>query len=204
MTSADNGIIHDPDSRDHFEVMGLPRKLRVDIDALTKRYYELSRRYHPDFMQDAAPKERIASMTRTAAVNSAQKTLSDPFARGRWWLETKGEELGRNNNRVPTTLMMLVLEIQELLDTARTQGDDETLARVSTRRENVQREFDSRATLLDENFTAWDESDGEGSPNLLTDLKAILSDASYLRTLMRDIDGTVDQITTGTPREALH
>jgi molecular chaperone HscB len=199
MTS--ESLIHDPDSRDHFEVMGLPRRLQVDIDALTKRYYELSRQYHPDFMQDAPPKERIASMTRTAAVNAAQKTLSDPFARGRWWLETRGEELGRNNNRVPNSLMMLVLEIQELLDNARVKGDEATLAQVNTRRDDVQREFDNRAVLLDENFTAWDESDGESSPDLLTSLKAILSEASYLRTLIRDMDGTLEQITTGTPRE---
>ena len=44
---------------DHFEVFGLPRRLRIDGAELQRKFYELSRRYHPDFHQ-AAPAERQA------------------------------------------------------------------------------------------------------------------------------------------------
>ena len=35
----------------YFEVFGLPRKLGVDTAALQKQFYELSRKWHPDFQQ---------------------------------------------------------------------------------------------------------------------------------------------------------
>ena len=39
---------------DFFEVFGLERRLAIDAAALQRRFYELSRRWHPDFHQARA------------------------------------------------------------------------------------------------------------------------------------------------------
>ena len=40
---------------DFFQVFGLQRRLAVDTAALQRRFYELSRQWHPDFHQARPP-----------------------------------------------------------------------------------------------------------------------------------------------------
>ena len=44
----------------HFEIFGLPRRLRIDTAELQRRFYDLSRQHHPDF-HHGAPAERQAA-----------------------------------------------------------------------------------------------------------------------------------------------
>src|SRR2546422_9343070 len=66
---------------DHFEVFGLPRRLAVDTAELQRKFYELSRRYHPDFHQAAPPEEQGRALEASAGLNAAYRTLRDPIAR---------------------------------------------------------------------------------------------------------------------------
>ena len=52
-------------------------------------------------------------------MNRAYRTLRDVVQRGQYWLELQGEQLGRDNNRVPPALAALVFEVQEKLAEAR-------------------------------------------------------------------------------------
>src|SRR5215210_5825290 len=108
-----------PPQVDYFTVFGLPRNPVVDEAALTLRYYDLSRRLHPDLYQIGTAEEKEASLQNTALLNRAYRTLRDVIQRGQYWLELQGEELGRDNNRVPPALAALVFEVQEQLAEAR-------------------------------------------------------------------------------------
>src|SRR5213083_2291080 len=66
---------------DHFEVFGLPRRLAIDTAELQRRFYELSRRYHPDFHQAAPPEEQARMLEASARLNAAYRALRDPIAR---------------------------------------------------------------------------------------------------------------------------
>ena len=86
---------------DCFAALGLPRKLTIDLDALERRYHELSRKIHPDRFASSEPKVRDASVRATATLTRSYRTLRDPVARGLYWLELNGEKLAENNKRVP-------------------------------------------------------------------------------------------------------
>ena len=86
---------------DCFAALGLPRKLTIDLDALERRYHELSRKIHPDRFASSKPKVRDASVRATATLTRSYRTLRDPVARGLYWLELNGEKLAENNKRVP-------------------------------------------------------------------------------------------------------
>src|SRR5437867_2840352 len=96
-----------PPDADYFQLLGLPRRLVVDDEALQRRYYELSRHLHPDRYQTCPQEARSASLRSTAAVNQAYRTLRDPVDRGTYWLALRGEHLGTDNNRVPAELATL-------------------------------------------------------------------------------------------------
>src|SRR3989304_855510 len=43
---------------DYFDVFGLPRKLGLDLEELQRRFYDWSRKFHPDLFQRATPEEQ--------------------------------------------------------------------------------------------------------------------------------------------------
>jgi molecular chaperone HscB len=184
-------ILAIPDDADYFQVLGVPRRLLIDADALQQRYYELHRQLHPDRFQTGPQEARVASLRNTAAVNRAYSTLRDPIERGIYWLSVQGESLGANNNRVPPELAEIVFETQEQLEELRAaRGTDAEAARraamAATRRALAER----RAALLDDlrdNYGRWD-AQADDATTLQHELKEILSRLAYLGTLLRDVD----------------
>jgi len=179
-----------PPQVDYFTVVGLPRNPVVDEAALTLRYYDLSRRLHPDLYHTGTAEEKEASLQNTALLNRAYRTLRDVVQRGQYWLELQGEQLGRDNNRVPSALAALVFEVQEKLAEARdnrAEGNgDAAGAELATIRAEVHAQVERLRTTLANNLTQW--GDEKGTPALLQQLKTCLSEIAYLRTLLRDVD----------------
>lgn len=175
---------------DYFRVLGIPRTPVVDERALTQRYYELSRRLHPDLYQTGAAQEQEASLKNTALLTRAYRTLRDPVLRGQYWLELHGEQLGKENTQVPPKLAELVFEVQErLAETreARAAGKGaEGQAEIEQIRSEVEEQLSRLRSDLDANFAQWE--DCSARPTLLPALKRILSEIAYLRTLLRDVE----------------
>lgn len=185
-----NAIQPFPEHADYFEVLGLPRSPVVDTTLLQRRYYELHRRLHPDLFQTGAPEARQASLRNTAAVNQAFRTLRDPEDRGLYWLTLQGEALGSNNNRVPADLAALVFEVQEKLEDMR-GGDPSGRDELVQIRTDLQQQRESLLSRLDDNFARWGGQNGDAE--LTRELKEILSQLAYLNTLIRDVDGVLEQ-----------
>jgi len=179
---------------DGFAALGLPRRLTIDLDALERRYHELSRKIHPDRFASKGPKVRDASMRATATLTRSYRTLRDPVARGLYWLELNGEKLAENNKRVPPELAELVFEVQEQLAEMQLSPDpEEALERateIAARRIELQFKMDEALAELDQNFAKWDQPTDHKS--LTAELKTILSNVAYLRTLIRDVDRALE------------
>ncbi len=182
-----------PPDVDYFTVFGLAREPLLDERALAKTYYELSRQLHPDLHQTGTAEEQEASLQNTALVNRAYRTLRDPVQRGRYWLELNGEQLGKENNKIPPALALLVFEVQEKLAAVReaqSAGTADALASLKSELDQVRAGLDDRTRDLQHrlaaNFSKWAQADG--AAELLGELKRVLSDMAYLRTLTRDME----------------
>ncbi|MGA7869712.1 MAG: Fe-S protein assembly co-chaperone HscB [Candidatus Binatus sp.] len=179
---------------DCFAALGIPRKLTLDLDALERRYHELSRMIHPDRFASKGVALRDASLRATAALTRSYRTLRDPVARGLYWLELNGEKLAENNQRVPPEVAELVFEVQEQLAEMQLSSDPEAAhelaTQVAARRVQLQFTMDEAVAELDRNFAKWDQRADE---KMLTfELKTILSNIAYLRTLIRDVDRALE------------
>ena len=185
-----------PADVDYFTLFGLAREPLLDEQALAKTYYDLSRQLHPDLHQTGTAEEQEASLQNTALVNRAYRTLRDPVRRGRYWLELNGEQLGKENNKVPPALALLVFEVQEKLAAIRearpaeTDATQDAPAGLKAELTRVRDDLDDRTRDLQHrlaaNFSKWAQADG--AAELLGELKRLLSDMAYLRTLTRDVD----------------
>lgn len=182
-----------PPDIDYFTVFGLARDPMLDEQALANTYYDLSRQLHPDLHQTGTAEEQEASLQNTAVMNRAYRTLRDPVQRGQYWLELNGEQLGKENNKVPPDLALLVFEVQEQLAAVReasTTGPSDALTGRKAELTQVRDDLDERMRGLQQklaaNFSKWGQTNGLSE--LLGELKRVLSDMAYLRTLTRDVE----------------
>src|SRR5881397_695353 len=111
---------------DHFEVFGLPRRLAVDTAELQRKFYELSRRYHPDFHQTAPPEEQVRALEASAGLNAAYRALRDPISRIEYLVRLEeGRETKEGATvkpKAPPELLEEMFEIQEALQEAKSAG----------------------------------------------------------------------------------
>ena len=182
-----------PPDIDYFTVFGLARDPMLDEQALANTYYALSRQLHPDLHQTGTTEEQEASLQNTAVVNRAYRALRDPVQRGRYWLELNGEQLGKENNKIPPALALFVFEVQEKLAAVReaqSAGTSGALTGLKAELDQVRDDLDNRTRGLQQklaaNFSKWAQANG--SSELLGELKRVLSDMAYLRTLTRDVE----------------
>lgn len=176
---------------DFFTLFSLPRRLSIDLEDLERRYYQLSRRLHPDVFHDHSAAERVASLRATAIVNRAYRILKDPVQRGLYWLSLHGESLGRDNHKVAPELASLVFDVQERIEELRRAhrnggggGEEEQLRAIRSR---LREQMGGILERLHLEFERTDQTAGEG-PVSLAESKSILSELHYLRTLIRDVD----------------
>jgi len=182
-----------PPDIDYFTVFGLARDPMLDEQALANTYYDLSRQLHPDLHQTGTAEEQEASLQNTAVLNRAYRTLRDPVQRGQYWLELNGEQLGKENNKVPPDLALLVFEVQEQLASVReaqSAGTDDAQAGLKSELTQVWNNLDDRRRGLQQklaaNFSKWGQADD--ASEFLSELKRVLSEMAYLRTLTRDVE----------------
>jgi len=71
----------------------LPLHLRIDLTALEKSFYELSRRLHPDRFAAKSAEEQAAALGESSRLNDAYRTLKDPIARTEYLLKLEGVEM---------------------------------------------------------------------------------------------------------------
>jgi molecular chaperone HscB len=182
---------------DLFAVLGLPRRLVVDPTDLERRYHEASRAVHPDRFQTAGERERTLSLAASAAVNRAYRTLRDPVARGRYWLELHGSRLAEGDASVPAAIAAQVFEIQEKLEELRAAGGPQaggTLrAEVEACRDALAERLDGLRSALEADYAA---RNGDGVA--LEALRSRLAEIAYLRTLLGDVEEAIGEGLRGT------
>jgi molecular chaperone HscB len=182
----------------YFEVFGLERRLGVDVEALQRRFYELSRRHHPDFHQAAAPAEQAKALEASALVNAAYRTLRDPLARIDYLVRLEeGRETRAGADvkpKAPAELLAEMFEIQESLQEAKAGGvDAEGRTALAAQRDRLRaRQRDEEARLTGPLSANWDAAAPADRPRLLAAFKEGLATRAYLRTVIDDLNAVLD------------
>lgn len=179
---------------DYFEVFGLSRKLSLDLQELQRRFYDLSRRHHPDFHQTADALAQAASLEASALVNRAYRTLRDPLARVEYVIALEeGREVREKTSakpRPPTDLLAEMLEVQEALQEAKSEGlTAEAAERLRTERDRLEARRRAEEIAVIEGAPEWDSAVDSGADRqpLVDRFKERLAARAYLRTVIDDL-----------------
>jgi molecular chaperone HscB len=185
---------------DYFEVFGLPRKLQVDLDALQRSFYDLSRLHHPDFHQGAGADAQARALEASAFVNRAYRALRDPIARVEYLIALEeGREVREETTakaKVPTDLLAEMLEVQEALEEAKASGmTEDTATRLREERERLRARYEAEEDALIAAAPEWDAAVDAGGERkaLLERFKQRLAVRAYLRTVIDDLTQAIGE-----------
>lgn len=183
---------------DYFGVFGLPRKLGVDLEELQRRFYDWSRKFHPDFFQRATPEEQAISLENSALVNTAYRTLRDPIARVEYLIGLEEGAVKGIPPKAPLDLLEEMLLVQEALEAVKASAlDSEARKRLTDERARLVERRRAEEDRLFEVGREWDALvNGSGAASrerddlrrkLLDRMKEILAARAYLTTVINDL-----------------
>jgi len=115
---------------DYFTLLGLPRRFDLDEEEVYRKFLALNRHAHPDYHTDDSPEVRELSLSVSATVNEAYRTLKDPAERAAYLLGLLGGKSSAEDKSVPEGFLSTMMMMQEEIAEARQAGDEEELKRL--------------------------------------------------------------------------
>jgi molecular chaperone HscB len=216
------GKVQPPAPMDYFAFFGLPRKFNIDVAALDKDFYELSRKLHPDLNAGAGGQEQEWSLEQSSMLNDAHRTLKDAIQRTQYLLKLEGVELEEQSKSateqaratgqmkkqiVPPDLLEEVFELNMQLEELRRQrkmGEDDPALIEEIGRQRLELE-EKHAALLDELKHVWatwdaliDRQDAgqavspDEPKHALDQMVDVLNRRNYIRNLVRDVSAALE------------
>jgi molecular chaperone HscB len=215
------GKVQPPAPVDYFSFFGLPPKLNIDVPALEKDFYELSRRLHPDLNARAGNQEQEWSLEQSSLLNDAYRTLRDPIKRTQYLLKLEGVELeeqsktatekaraagGVKKQIVPPDLLEEVFELNMQLEELRMNkkmgDDDPDLAKeISSHKVALEAKHDALLQELQKYWTEWDglvernhgsKAPAEERAKITAKMVDVLNRRNYIRNLVRDVNAALE------------
>ena len=177
-------------SRNFFQFFGLEPKLRVDAETLQKRFYELSKQWHPDRFSRKSAEEQAEALDATSILNDGYRTLKDPVKRAEYLLKEEGFPIGEQRSKdVPPELLEEVFELNMMLEELKS-GDADARAQLETARgkfAGMQSDVDRK---LGELFAKFDEAapESDTAKQALQEIRGLLNRRRYIDNLLRDVD----------------
>jgi molecular chaperone HscB len=196
----------------YFEFFSLPRKLTLDVVALEKQFYTLSRKLHPDRFAGKTVAEQEAALAQSSLLNDAYRTLKDPISRTQYVLKLEGVELEEQSKAateaarasgtqkkqvVPPELLEEVFELNMQLQemrAAKQMGEEEPELRrdLMTAKDAFDAKMVETQAELESLWSVWDAGVDAGDDAVKTRARdamvELLNKRSYLRNLVRDVN----------------
>jgi len=177
-------------AENYFDFLGFERKLAIDEASLQKRFYELSKKWHPDRFSRAPAAEQDRALEATSILNDGYRTLKDPVKRAEYLLTEEGFPIGEQRSRdVPPELLEEVFELNMLLEELRA-GDESQKPQLAQAGENFKRmrgDIDRQLEIL---FRKYDAAapESESARQVLQEIRSVLNRRRYIENLIRDVD----------------
>src|SRR5438046_9218477 len=107
----------------YFELFEMPVSLQVDKKYLQDKYFELQKKYQPDFFSNESEEEQADVLEESSMINKAYKTFQNEDETIKYVLQLKGLLEEEEKYQLPPDFLMEMMELNEAL----TEVDDSSL-----------------------------------------------------------------------------
>lgn len=171
--------------KNYFQLYELPLSFHVDEALLKKKFYELSKRFHPDFYVNESAEKQAEILELSTENNKAYQVLSDPLKRIEYILSLNNMLAEGDKYVLPQDFLMDMMDINEALMEMEFDHDAMKLMDLNKQID------DTEMTLFDELKQYTDEFDqqgGKGAESILLKVKDIWYRQKYLMRIRESLN----------------
>lgn len=108
----------------YFELFGIPISLKVEKASLAKKYFELQKKFHPDYFSQESEAVQADMLEKAALINKAFKTFQNPDEVIKYVLMEKGLLAEEEKYPLPPDFLMEMMTLNEQLAEASMEGGE--------------------------------------------------------------------------------
>jgi molecular chaperone HscB len=122
----------------YFELYDIPVSMKPDAQQVKQKFYELSRRYHPDFYTNASEQEQADVLEKSSLVNRAFKVLKQPDETIKYVLQLHGLLEEEEKYQLPGSFLAEMLDLNEQIAEAKMECNAAALQQVQNTIHDIQ------------------------------------------------------------------
>jgi len=106
-----------------FTLYNIPLSFNPSKDLVKQQYFQLSRKYHPDFITTGTDEEKDEALEKSSLVNKAYKIFNNQDETIQYVLQLKGLLQEEEKYALPNEFLMEIMELNEELMDAKIEGN---------------------------------------------------------------------------------
>ena len=164
----------------YYELFELPVSLTIDKTALSKKYFELQKKYHPDFFSNGTENEKNEVLEISSMVNKGYKTFQNEDETLKYFLQLKGLLKEEEKYELPPAFLMEMMELNESL----MEIDDSSLEEMETKVSQLQKHLYTQVQNIIEYYQENNTTDEQ-----LLQVKDYYFKKKYLKRILERLEG---------------
>ena len=136
----------------YFELYDIPVSLNPDQDHIKQKFFDLSKKFHPDFHANSTPEEQQHVLEMSTMNTNAFNTLKDKWKTIEYVLAQENYLEDVEKEKLPADFLMEMMEINEKLMELEMDFDREEFGQVTKAWEAASGDLHNRLQTLEEDF----------------------------------------------------
>ncbi len=136
----------------YFELFDLPVSFTIDKGKLAQKYFELQKKYHPDFFARGTEHEQEEALEISSQLNKALQVLKNEDETIKYVLHLKGLLVEEEKYQLPPAFLMEMMELNEELPENSVQQVNNLEKELYTQVQPIIENYDDSKTTTDELF----------------------------------------------------
>jgi molecular chaperone HscB len=164
----------------YFELFEIPVSLQVDKKYLQEKYFELQKKYHPDFFSNESQEEQAEVLERSSMVNKAYKTFQNDDETIKYVLQLKELLEEEEKYQLPPEFLAEMMELNEALMEVDDSSLEETETKISQLEKHLYDEVQNIVEYYNEDRTTNEQ---------LLQVKDYYFKKKYLKRILERLEG---------------
>ena len=167
----------------YFQLYDLPISFLPEQQQVKQKFYELSRKYHPDFYTRENEADQSEALENSSQVNKAYKVFQNKDETIKYVLQLKGLLEEEEKYQLPPDFLMEMMELNEQLTDAKMDGDSSAITALRKAIENQEREIYAPVKDIVENY-----EEGKTTTDQLLKIKEYYFKKKYLNRILATME----------------
>lgn len=170
---------------DYFSFYELPLSFRPDQNLIKKKFYALSKAYHPDFFVNESEEKQKEILQLSTLNNKAFQVLSNPEQILAYILHLKGELEEGEKYELPQDFLMEMMDVNEALMELSFDAEDAQIEKLSQEVDQLENQLNENLKILVIKFEVAEETN---QISILREIKDIWYRKKYMLRIRESIN----------------